>query len=41
MPPEAGVRDWALIVLEVLLAVGADGGAVMMILVQSDDFLLP
>jgi hypothetical protein len=36
-----GVRERALIVLEVLLAVGAYGGAVMMILVQPDDFLPP
>jgi len=36
-----GIREWALLVLEVLLAVGAYGGAVMMTLVQPDDFLPP
>jgi hypothetical protein len=35
------VREQAIIVLEVLLAVGAYGGAVMMTLVQPDDSLPP
>ena len=39
--PKRGIREWALLVLEVLLAVGAYGGAVMMTLVQPDDFLPP
>jgi hypothetical protein len=32
--PTRRVREWALLVLEVLLAVGAYGGAVMMTVIQ-------
>jgi hypothetical protein len=36
-----GAPAWVLMVLEALLAVGAYGGALMMTLIQPDDFLPP